>query len=183
MPPLPLARPRVPGIDAPGPNDPPWIRTAFAELGQAEVPGAGVNPRILEYFKATYQAGLHADDTGAAHAWCAAFVTWVLAAHNYKTKRAVGAREYLTWGEPCAMFRGAVVVLQRSGQKHVAFADGQDPDGHAVYLGGNQVNMVSLATFPRHTVLGVRRPLGYRVPQVLAQLPSMLGAGVGTSTV
>ncbi|HEY0713954.1 MAG TPA: hypothetical protein VGF45_14835, partial [Polyangia bacterium] len=110
-------------------TDPPWLKTALKEYGVTETKGAGAQPRIIEYFEHTYQKGEHTDDSGKANAWCAAFVTFCLAENNIKNRKAVGAREFETWGEASEPFRGAIVVLQRGNQKHVAILAGVDKNG------------------------------------------------------
>lgn len=165
------------------PDDPPWLRVAFDEYaaGIAEVAGPRANSRILEYFSRTWQP--HTDDSGKENAWCAAFVTFCLEEAGVKTQKAVGARSYEAFGEPAPLFRGAIVVLERDGQKHVTFLVGSDRDlWNHVYLGGNQANRVSLAAFPHHRVVAVRKPKGFVIPVKLGALP-VIEAGEGESTV
>lgn len=164
--------------------DAPWMVTAEAELaaGVKELRGPAANPRILEYFAHTHQKGQHTDDSGRDNAWCAAFVSFCLDINKVPNPGAVGARTYEAWGEPCAPFRGAVVVLERNGQKHVAFLAGVDILGRKVFLGGNQGDQVSVVAFPWHQVVAVRKPKGYVVPAALSSL-KLVAAGEGTSTV
>jgi uncharacterized protein (TIGR02594 family) len=165
-------------------DNPPWLDIAYEELaaGVVETPGPKATPRIIDYFAATWQAGRHEDDSGKEHAWCAAFVTFCLEAGGIHTQKAVGARSYEGYGEACAPFRGAIVVLERLGQKHVTFLAGIDRRGLRVYLGGNQANRVSLASFPLHAIVACRKPKGYVVPIELEHL-GVLEAGEGESTV
>jgi uncharacterized protein (TIGR02594 family) len=164
--------------------DPPWMVVAEEELAAdvKEVAGPGAHPRIIVYWSYTWQAGQHKDDSGKEHAWCGALVTACLEISGFKTNKAVGARGYETYGEACAPFRGAIVVLERKDQKHVAFLAGVNANGDNVYLGGNQTNRVSRASFPRHRIVSIRKPKGYVVPQPLFAL-SVLEASEGESTV
>lgn len=178
-----LARPES-SIDRDGtrgarPNDPEWLKTAYAEIDVAETKGRGATARILEYFDATYQRrgtdAEHTDDTGKANAWCAAFMTWALTESGVKNGKAVGAREYEKWGEASEPFRGAVVVLQKGRQKHVALLAGVERDGTNVYLGGNQDNKVSASVLPGYSVVAIRKPTGYVIPEALKVLPQVNG--------
>jgi uncharacterized protein (TIGR02594 family) len=165
--------------------DPAWLTIAYEELaaGVAETPGPRATPRIIEYFARTWQAGQHKDDGGKDNAWCAAFVTFCLEEAGVKTQKAVGARSYETFGEDTVPFRGAIAVLERAGQKHVAFIVGIDGDGwNMSYLGGNQANRVSVASFPHHRIVSIRKPRGFVVPAELCALPT-IEAGEGDSTV
>jgi lysozyme family protein len=71
------------------------------------------------------------------------------------------ARSYLAWGETLSEPRtGAVAVLSRGSDPslgHVGFLVGLTPS-EAVLLGGNQGDAVSVATFPRSRLLGLRWP-------------------------
>ena len=151
-------------------NDAPWIKAAGPELNTEEVREPGkANPRILEYFGATWQR--HTEDSGKNNAWCAAFVTWSLTEAKVENGKTVGARGYETFGEPSEPFRGAIAVLQHGKQKHVAFIAGVDKNGDYVFLGGNQDNTVSAVTLPKREVVAIRKPAGYQVPAELKNLP------------
>jgi uncharacterized protein (TIGR02594 family) len=173
---------KIPGQDAAGPGDPSWLKTGFAEVGVVEGTGDKTKKRILEYFDRTYQKGQHTSDTGKENAWCAAFVTFALSENGIKSGKAVGAREYENWGEASEPFRGAVVVLQHGGQKHVAILAGVDKNGQNVYLGRNQNNRVSVTALPGYTVVSVRKPVGYEVPADAKTLPVIENAGKTTAT-
>lgn len=154
-------------------DDPSWLKTAFGESDVREVAGEKANPRILEYFDKTWQKGQRTDDTGKENAWCAAFVTFALTENRIKNGKAVGARSYETWGEPSEAFRGAIVVLEKNGQKHVAMLVGVDKDGNNLYLGGNQSNAVKISHLPDYQVIAVRKPSNYEVPAHLKTLPTL----------
>ena len=134
---------------------PAWMIAALSELGTAEVPGDGNNPRIVEYQRATT---LHATDD--ATPWCAAFVSWCLQQGGVESTRSSLARSYMPWGVACGERYGAVVVLKRGEkplQGHVGFLVDATPSTVWV-LGGNQNDRVSLARFERARLLGMRWP-------------------------
>jgi uncharacterized protein (TIGR02594 family) len=150
-------------------NDAPWIKTAGPEVNIREGKAEAVNPRILEYFSATWEK--HTDDSGKKNAWCAAFVTWSLKEAGVNSHQIVGARGYEKFGEPCEPFRGAIAILQHGKQKHVAFIAGVDKNGHIVFLGGNQDGKVSAVTLPNCKVIAIRKPAGYEIPAEMKNLP------------
>jgi uncharacterized protein (TIGR02594 family) len=150
-------------------NDTPWIKAAGPEVNVREGKAEAVNPRIIEYFSATWEK--HTDDSGKKNAWCAAFVTWSLMEAGVNSHQIVGARGYEKFGEPCEPFRGAIAVLQHGKQKHVAFIAGVDKNGHNVFLGGNQDGKVSAVTLPNCKVIAIRKPPGFEIPAELKNLP------------
>lgn len=126
----------------------PWMKTAFAEVGQSEISGVEANPRILEYFKASRFWGT--DDSGGANAWCGSFVAWVIKKHGYEpVKSAYRAKEWMTFGKQIdGPIHGAIGIKSRKGGGHVAFVVGKSVDGKYLYmLGGNQGNKVSVTKY------------------------------------
>ncbi|HEY0708248.1 MAG TPA: TIGR02594 family protein [Polyangia bacterium] len=154
-------------------SDPKWLASALKEYDTTETKGTAANPRIIEYFDRTYRKGQHSDDSGKANAWCAAFITFCLAENDIKNRKAVGAREYETWGEASEPFRGAIVVLKHGNQKHVAILVGVDKDGTNLYLSGNQDNRVQTAALAGYEVLAIRKPHGFDIPAALKTLPTL----------
>lgn len=144
-----------------------WMDVAGHEIGVKEVPGDGDNPRVIEYHE------LGADKLRAQSdsvPWCAAFVGWVLAKSGIKGTGFANARSYLSWGEGLPSPRpGCVVVMKRgnsSWQGHVGFL----VSSNALYvtvLGGNQGDAVSIAKFPRWSVIGYRWHPAFNVVPVL----------------
>lgn len=138
-------------------EQPAWLRGAWGELGTREVPGAGDNPDILDYFRDIGTAGVTHDATP----WCAAFLGACLERAGIPSTRSLLARSYLAWGEPASAERlGSIVVLKRGSDPaagHVGFLVGISGDD-VLLLGGNQGDAVSVARFPRADVLAVRWP-------------------------
>lgn len=133
-----------------------WMEIAFKELGQSELPGPKDNPRIIEYQKATTLK-----ETGDEVPWCACLTGWCLKEAGIEPTGSAAARSYLNWGE--TLFKpkfGCVVVLKRGNSSwtgHVGFYFGEDGDKIRL-LGGNQGDKVSIASFPKSSVLGYRWP-------------------------
>ena len=127
-----------------------WMKTAIAEVGEAEIPGIKANPQILEYFKASKFWG--SDDSGGQNAWCGSFVAWVMQQNNMEpVKNAFRAKEWASFGKPLdkPVF-GAIGIKSRKGGSHVAFVVGQSADGNYLYmLGGNQSNSVNVAKYKK----------------------------------
>ncbi|EJL7832769.1 TIGR02594 family protein [Vibrio vulnificus] len=125
-----------------------WMKTAFSEVGQAEVDGSKANPRILEYFKASKFWGT--DDSGGKNAWCGSFVAWVVKQNGYEpVKNAFRAREWESFGKKIEKpIHGAIGIKSRKGGGHVAFVVGKSHDDKYLYmLGGNQGNKVSVTRY------------------------------------
>ena len=96
-------------------EQPAWLATAWAELGQREVAGAADNARIRAFFRDVGQPPSLHDEV----AWCAAFAGACLERAGHASTRSLMARSYLRWGAALDEGRfGAVAVLeprQRSG--------------------------------------------------------------------
>lgn len=135
-------------------------------LGVQEVDGIATNPLILAMLQ--LDARWVKDDSTA---WCSAFVNFVAHLLGLPRSKSLGARSWLTVGEPIDLFEARagydVVILKRgSGNQpgpevinapgHVGFYSSRVP-GAVIVLGGNQGNAVSIERFPSSDVLGVRR--------------------------
>lgn len=135
-----------------------WMEIAEGELGQAEVPGSGDNPRIREYHASASDGQEMADSVP----WCSSFTGWVLQSAGIQGTGNRMARSYLNWGDRLDMPRyGCIVVLTRPGAGpgagHVGFFHSRK-NGRVMLLGGNQGDKVSIQGFPESQVLGYRWP-------------------------
>lgn len=150
-------------MDMPIVNEPHWLAIARGELGTAEVPGPGSNPRISEYFKAT-SLGLEPDDVP----WCSAFVSWCLEQAGIPSAKSAWARAYLNWGVKLDGPKlGCIVVLARGiNSGHVGLCTGSGLLTVSL-LGGNQGDRVCEENFFR------ARVLGYRWPATSAAVPTI----------
>lgn len=154
---------KVPYIPPVG-EDFPWMAIAEQEKGVSEIPGAGNNPRVLEYLRSTTnltKTAVSKDETP----WCSAFVNWCLQQAGYdRTKNAL-ARSWLAWGRAIATpRRGCIVVFQREKKfGHVGFYL-EETETEIKVLGGNQQNAetkifeVSEKYYPKSELLGYRIP-------------------------
>jgi uncharacterized protein (TIGR02594 family) len=135
------------------------IKTAIAELGQKEVPGADDNAAIVRYAHESGFSWINDDETP----WCSIFVNWCAKKVNLRGTGKADARSWLFAGQRIdSPEPGDVVVFWRekpeSWKGHVGFFFGFSKDGLRVYcLGGNQGNQVSISAFPVNTILGFRR--------------------------
>jgi uncharacterized protein (TIGR02594 family) len=141
----------------PGPSETPrWFEFATREMGVEEIPGAGNNPRILEYHQATTLKA-----TQDSVAWCSSFVNWCMKQAGVTGTGSAAARSWLNWGVKLdAPRNGCVVVLRRGDNPnngHVAFFVG-DGGGSIRLLGGNQSDQVKVSSFPITMVLSYRWP-------------------------
>lgn len=134
-------------------------------VGTEEVAGSVHNPQILAMLKLVDQS-VSSDETP----WCSAFVNYVAWLLGCERSNSLSARSWLNVGKPVdpseAMMGFHVVVLKRgtgdqpgpsvlNAPGHVGFFYGFDRDSVLV-LGGNQGNKVTLSTFPRSRILGIR---------------------------
>jgi uncharacterized protein (TIGR02594 family) len=140
----------------------PWIPIALAELGQAEVPGPGSNPRIVEYLRSTSLNRTEAsrDET----AWCSAFVNWCVERAGFAGTDSAWALNWQHWGRPSDPPRiGCITVITRDPDcGHVGFYLGEklvEGARRVTLLGGNQGNRVCAADFPRERVVAFREPI------------------------
>jgi uncharacterized protein (TIGR02594 family) len=92
--------------------------------------------------------------------WCSSFVCAMALLLGLPSSRSAAARSWLAVGQPIdldhAIAGNDVVILTRAGGGHVGFYAGHSAQTITL-LGGNQGNAVSLATFDRARLLGVRR--------------------------
>jgi uncharacterized protein (TIGR02594 family) len=134
---------------------------AESYIGTHEIPGENDNPKIVEFFAKVGHSWVKDDET----AWCAAFVGACLEDAGYQSTKKLNAKSYLHWGLPVVAEeaqRGDVVVFWRespeSWKGHVAFFHSYDSNGNVNVLGGNQSNAVTIETYNKTRLLGVRRP-------------------------
>lgn len=137
-------------------DEPIWIKIARGELGVKEVKGtAKNNPRIVEYHSKT-NLEARTDEVP----WCSSFVNWVMWKSGFKRTSSAMARSWLTYGKKCEGFtKYAIVVFKRGAPPsgHVAFAISEEKD-HIRVIGGNQSNAVTIARYPKASVLAYRMP-------------------------
>lgn len=154
---------------------PTYFLHALTQLQIKELPGdAANNPTIVAYWK---EAGIELKVTSDETPWCAAFVGAMLMRGEVQSSNKANAKSYLQWGKEVIGLGllGAIVVLNRARpapewQGHVGFCCGFD--GSTIrLLGGNQGNKVSIASFPRARVAGIRYPAGWDVQQANFMLP------------
>lgn len=137
-------------------------------VGIKEVNGTASNPSIL--------AMLQLDEkwpTDDEVAWCSAFTNWIAWLLRLPRSKSLAARSWLNVGLPVQLPEAAagfdVVILKRgegaqpgpeviAAPGHVGFFAGLTTTT-VLLLAGNQGNSVSVASFPRANVLGVRRLL------------------------
>ena len=151
---------------------------ARLHIGLKEIPGDQNHPDILAMYARVGHGWVEHDEV----AWCAAFVGSCLEQAGERSTRSLTARSYLDWGVPVELSdarEGDIVVLSRgtsSWQGHVGFyvdSKGRDIE----VLGGNQSNAVSIASYARDRLLGIRRA-GEIAPSVilpLSKVQTLLG--------
>jgi uncharacterized protein (TIGR02594 family) len=138
------------------------IALRLRAAGVKEIPGTKMNFLIAAMNWLSHGAG-NEDDP-----WCGSMVNfchWVLGFQCAQNPS--GARSWLNAGltiDPVKAEPGDVVVLWRESREgwkgHVGFFHGWGPSRSTVILlGGNQSDGVTVASFARERILGVRRPV------------------------
>jgi uncharacterized protein (TIGR02594 family) len=135
----------------PSAGEPPWVTVAKSQIGVSEVPGAGANPQILNYFMATSFRPSRGDEDP----WCSGLACWCMEQGGYRSPRDARAISWRSWGRETEPRLGAVVVFPH----HVGFFMGRRDDGRIDLLGGNQSNRVSIAPYGIEEILAYRWPL------------------------
>jgi uncharacterized protein (TIGR02594 family) len=140
-------------------KEPSWLKLARELVGLKEIVGSQHEAKVLAFYAEAGHPWVKDDET----AWCAAFVNAMLRRAGYKGTGSLAARSFLQWGEKLDTPRpGCIVVFKRGNsawQGHVAFFLSESAT-HVKVLGGNQGNAVSVANYPKKTVLGYRWPAG-----------------------
>lgn len=142
------------------PNDPPWLKGAFADLGVKEVTGTKHNPRVLAMFAVAGHPEIKDDET----AWCSGAVNAWFIETGFKGTNNLAARSWERWGKPLdiekPIKRGAVLIFRRGTEKwqgHVCLLL-EDRGDALVVIGGNQSNAVTIATYSRDALIAARWP-------------------------
>ncbi|TCT34659.1 TIGR02594 family protein [Martelella mediterranea] len=151
---------------------PPWLKNAYLDLGEAEIKGPKHNLRVLEYWQAIGQP-VHDDETP----WCAAGIGCWLEEAGLRSTRSGLARSYgRDWGiELDGPALGAVAVKPRGGSTlygHVTLVAGQTSDGQLACLGANQndrvqISSYSVSAFSGASDCGFFWPMDYPAPELI----------------
>ena len=137
-------------------------------VGIQEIPGKQDNPQILAMLKLDGEWPEH-DEVP----WCSAFVSYIAWLLRLPRSKSLRARSWLGVGTPvdlaAALVGFDVAILQRGdghqpgpevidAPGHVGFFAGvEEWSGDVLVLGGNQGDSVSVRSFDRERILGVRR--------------------------
>ncbi len=135
----------------------PWMPIALAEAGIKEFPGAGDNPRIVDYLRSTTLPPPMASED-ETH-WCSAFVNWCVERSGFEGTDSAWAKSWATWGKKLTTpRRGCVAVFKRgTSSGHVAFYLGHTATSVSIF-GGNQGDAVKVITYPKSKLIGYRIP-------------------------
>jgi uncharacterized protein (TIGR02594 family) len=168
-------------------NEPKWLEWARTQIGTAEVPGPGDNPKIVKYFQLCGLTGAPFLDDETP--WCAAFVGAALSQTGLSGTHSPAAMSYLKWSLGVDVkfpVLGAIAVLRRDPPKpglgHVGFVVGAD-ENFVALLGGNQGDKVSIAKFARSRVVKFMWPKNDLVPAAWTNPPIDPKTVAGTKVV
>lgn len=141
-------------------SEPQWMVWARAQIGTAEIPGAKSNPKIIGWAQRLGAKVLGINYDRDSIPWCGTFCAAAVAQAGIKPPPiAVRASQWATWGQPCDPVVGAILVFQRPGGGHVAFACGEDDEAFHC-LGGNQSDRVNITRIEKSRLIACRWPVG-----------------------
>lgn len=133
---------------------------ALRYVGVAEIRDKPKSHPLVSWWLSLCGFGLDAPDEIP---WCSAFVNGIAWELRLPRSKSAAARSWLNVGVPVPLKEAGVgfdvVVLSRGdnpAQGHVGFFAGFELN-NVLLLGGNQGDQVSVASFPRERILGVRR--------------------------
>ncbi|MCK5606612.1 TIGR02594 family protein [Candidatus Pacearchaeota archaeon] len=131
-----------------------FLQKAFEEMNVKEIKGKNHNPRILQYHNST---NLRASTDEIP--WCSSYANFVVIKCGVEGTKSAMARSFETWGDPLAKpIPGCVVVLKRgpdTTKGHVNFYL-YETKKYIYCIGGNQGDAVSIARFPKSSVVCYR---------------------------
>ena len=136
----------------PGPR---ILREFIKVYGTAEKRGAGSNPSIMEWARATGLSRFYSDDSVP---WCGLAMAYVTMQAGWEPPlNPLWARNWANFGKPVAApMLGDVLVFARGGAGHVGVYVGEDSSAYHV-LGGNQGDEVNIKRIAKNRLLGARR--------------------------
>ncbi|MEN6302242.1 MAG: TIGR02594 family protein [Armatimonadia bacterium] len=167
-------------LDEPGPR---ILLEGLKTYGTIEKPGAGNNPSIMAWARATGLDRVYRND---ATAWCGLWMAYVALQAGWEPPlNPLAARNWLNWGTPQRRAAlGDVLVFwreRRTGFKgHVGDYVGEDDEAYHV-MGGNQGDRVSIKRISKSRLLGIRR-CPWRINQPANVRPIKLAASGTLST-
>ncbi len=136
--------------------NPEWVDIAANDIGNPESLGPNDSPFLRRMWAKLSGSWL------LGQPWCGGFIAHVMqqCAIPYP-KDYYRAKSWVTWGTPCDLVVGAIVVLEREGGGHVFIATKYDPVRKVVYgIGGNQHDSINESGFERSRVIAQRWPPG-----------------------
>jgi uncharacterized protein (TIGR02594 family) len=136
----------------PGPR---LLLEGLKTYGTIEKPGAGSNPSILQWAKATGLDRVYKTD---ATAWCGLWMAYVSLQAGWDIPvNPLWARNWLNFGTPQRVAAlGDVLIFSRGKGGHVALYVGEDAGAYHC-LGGNQSDRVMFKRIAKNRLLGIRR--------------------------
>lgn len=137
---------------------PKWLKVAFGELGEAEIPGPDNNARVVEYLESVSSSLAKGGDEMP---WNAAFINWAFKQSGVQPKYSAVARAWLSWGQKISSPRlGALAIFSRPGSEQTGtlclyLTETED---QVLCLGGNLYNSVQLSAQNKANLLAYRWP-------------------------
>jgi len=134
----------------------PWMDWMREHRGEVQQTGATPTAFTEEIFSHTNFGPLH----GSTPESCAATVCAALEESGYRSTRSAAAMSYRSYGTPCELKPGCIVVYQwPSGGHHVDFCDAILDSDTVRGLGGNQGHSLQDSNFLRKFIVATRWPV------------------------
>ena len=163
--------------DEPGPR---ILKEGLKTYGTIETPGAGNNPSIMAWAKATGQDRAYRND---ATAWCGLWMAYVALQAGWEPPvNPLWARNWLNFGNASIVeMLGDVLVFSRGNGGHVGLYVGEDAGAYHV-LGGNQGDRVSIKRIAKGRLIGAQRcPWRINQPSNVRRIELAAGGKLSTN--
>jgi uncharacterized protein (TIGR02594 family) len=139
---------------------PRWLDHALKDKGIHEKPGPEANARIIELNSHTRLAA-KSDETS----WCSSGMCGWFEEVGIPSPHSAAAIDWETWGVPCELRVGAVVVLKRKDPnnpraRHVTLCHALLNKDTFQGYGGNQKDQCKDSTFSVKEITAIRWPKG-----------------------
>lgn len=132
-------------------STPLWLQAGYKLLGVHEGVGSKDNPEIIDWAKEE-GGDIARSYTHDSIPWCALLANHLLTSVGLKGTGTLWALDFANPAKwPCvrldAIAVGCFMPMERSGGGHITICAGKDGAGHAMGLGGNQSDAVTIAAF------------------------------------
>lgn len=135
---------------------PKWLEWLKQNIGKVTQTGAKPTPFVEEIFSHTNYGAIG----NITPACCAATLCAALEETGYRSTKNAAALSFASYGVPCELKEGAIVVFEWSpGEHHVTCVDEIMNADFVACIGGNQSHQVMRKIYPRNQIIATRWPV------------------------